>query len=110
MANGKVTLLFSQELLTEFVEVTQRSKFRKYFNAADLDALLLKIKGRANYISVKSKVTACRDAKDNFLLALAVDGKATHHITGDKDLLILKHYRKTKIVSITEYLAGVGKE
>ena len=108
MANGKVSLLFSQELLTEFIEVTQRSKFRKYFNAADLDALLLKIKGRANYISVKSKVTVCRDPKDNFLLALALDGKATHLITGDKDLLILKNYRKTKILSIAEYAAEVG--
>ena len=42
--------------------------------------------------------------KDNFLLSLALDGFATHLLTGDKDLLILKNFGQTKIQKITEYL------
>ena len=66
---------------------------------------MLKIRTRANFIEVTSEINACRDPKDNFLLSLSVDGNATHLLTGDKDLLILKKLGKTKILTITEYLA-----
>ena len=59
---------------------------------------------RATFIDVSSTVDVCRDAKDNFLLALAKDGKASHLLTGDKDLLVLKNFGKTKILTISEYL------
>jgi putative PIN family toxin of toxin-antitoxin system len=104
IAGSKLSLVFSQELVDEFVEVTQRNKFRKYFDLEDVENLLIKIKNRAIFIKVTSKVTECRDVKDNFLLALAIDGKATHPITGDKDLLVLQKYGDTKILTVSEYL------
>lgn len=100
----KTVLLFSQELVDEIVEVTQRTKFRKYFPLEDIESLLLKIRNRAHFIKIKSTVTDCRDPKDNFLLSLSVDGKATHLITGDKDLLVLKFYGEAKILTMTAYL------
>lgn len=100
----KLTLLFSQELIDELVEVTQRPKFRKYFPLDEVEELLLKIKSRAIFIKVTRIVSDCRDPKDNFLLSLALDGKATHLITGDKDLLVIENYKKIKILTITQYL------
>ncbi|MBU1820688.1 MAG: putative toxin-antitoxin system toxin component, PIN family, partial [Bacteroidetes bacterium] len=66
----------------------------------------------AEFIVVTSSVDICRDPKDNFLLALAKDGNATHLITGDKDLLVLKTMGETQILTIAEYLAteNVGNE
>ena len=81
----RVILLFSQILLDEFLEVAQRSKFKKYFSLPDLERLLLQIKNEAEFIEVTSDIRLCRDPKDDFLLSLAKDGKATHLITGDKD-------------------------
>ena len=104
-SSNKLTLLFSQELLDEFVTVAQRPKFKKYFSLADLEDLLLQINTKAEFIAVTSTVAVCRDAKDNFLLSLAVDGKATHLLTGDKDLLILGQQTRTSILTIAEYLA-----
>ncbi len=104
-ADGSITLLFSQELLDEFIEVARRPKFKKYFSLNDLQDLLQELSLRAEFIAVTSTVNACRDPKDNFLLSLAVDGKATHLITGDKDLLDLENYKGTKIVTITAYLS-----
>jgi putative PIN family toxin of toxin-antitoxin system len=66
--------------------------------------LLAKINPKAEFVAIRSQITLCRDPKDNFLLALAKDGKATHLITGDKDLLVLNKIGKTKILSITDYL------
>lgn len=96
-------LLFSQDLLNEFIEVAQRPKFRKYFPLNDLE-LLRHIKDKAEFINITSNISICRDAKDNFLLSLAKDGNATHLVTGDKDLLEIKLFGKTKIITISDYL------
>ena len=104
IAHNEITLIFSAELVDEIVEVTQRIKFRKYFKLDDGESLLIKIKSRSVFIEVTSGVNRCRDPKDNFLLSLALDGFATHLLTGDKDLLILKNFGQTKILKITEYL------
>jgi uncharacterized protein len=105
-ADQSTTLLFSQELLDEFIEVARRPKFKKYFSLADLQDLLQELSLRAEFIDVTSSVTACRDPKDNFLLSLAVDGEASHLITGDKDLLDLKNFEETKIITIAAYISG----
>ena len=99
-----IILLFSQELLEEFVEVARRPKFKKYFAVADLNSLLSEIHLKAEFFEVNSDINVCRDPKDDFLLSLSQDGNATHLITGDKDLLEMKMFGKTLILTITEYL------
>ena len=101
---SEITLLFSKELLDEFVDVTNRPKFKKYFSSEDLQVLISSIKHHAEFILVTSDVKECRDPKDNFLLSLAKDGRATHLVSGDNDLLDLKKYGKTVILSYTEFI------
>jgi hypothetical protein len=45
----------------------------------------------------------CRDSKDNFLLSLSFIGNADYLVTGDKDLLELKEYKGTKIITPNEF-------
>ena len=104
-SSENIKLLFSQELLEDFIEVAQRPKFRKYFSLSDLEELLTRVRAKAEFISVTSIIEMCRDPKDNFLLALTKDGKASYLITGDKDLLVLKNIGKSKIITLTEYLS-----
>lgn len=104
LRNKNIQLLVSIELLEEFIEVAQRPKFRKYFSGEDLSLLVSLIEKNAEIVAVKGNVQACRDPKDNFLLSLALDGKATHLITGDKDLLALNKFRNTKILTIQDFL------
>jgi hypothetical protein len=101
---NSVVLLFSDELLEEFIDVACRPKFRKYFTTEDLIKLLFIIEQNAEFIQVESELTICRDPKDNFLLALALEGKATHLLTGDKDLTELEKIGGTVIIPLTEYL------
>ena len=101
-----IMLLFSEELLEEFIEVASRPKFKKYFSAADLEQLILQIRGRGQFIEVTSMIELCRDPKDNFLLSLCKDGNATHLITGDKDLLDLIKIARTKITTMKLYLSN----
>ena len=41
----------------------------------------------------------CRDKKDNIILSLAETSKANYIITGDDDLLVLKEYKTTLIIT-----------
>jgi putative PIN family toxin of toxin-antitoxin system len=101
--NNNIVLLLSQELIDEFVDVARRPKFKKYFSLNDLEDLLTTMRTKAEFVPVTSTLTICRDPKDNFLLSLAKDGKASHLLTGDSDLLILRKVGRTKILTISEY-------
>lgn len=106
--NQDCKLLFSQELLEEFLAVAERPKLKKYISGEDLAYLLETINEVAEFVQVTSEITECRDPKDNFLLSLAVDGKADYLLTGDKDLLILEAIGNTRIITIADFFDEIG--
>jgi putative PIN family toxin of toxin-antitoxin system len=97
-------LVFSQELLDEFLEVARRPKFRRFFSSNDIEEILETIEEYADFVKVQTKIEVCRDPKDNFLLSLSVDGNADFLLTGDKDLLDLTKFGETKIITISDFL------
>jgi putative PIN family toxin of toxin-antitoxin system len=103
LENGKIQLIFSQDFLDEFVDVINRPKLRKYFSDENLDLILETIEQYAEFITVNSNINVCRDPKDNFILSLAKDGSADYLITGDQDLLVIKRFEKTEIITIAEF-------
>ena len=46
----------------------------------------------------------CRDADDDVVLATALAGKADVIVTGDNDLLVLREFRGTRILSPRKFL------
>ncbi|MGG7664755.1 putative toxin-antitoxin system toxin component, PIN family [Dyadobacter sp. BHUBP1] len=50
----------------------------------------------------------CRDPKDNFLLALALDSNADFLITGDADSLVIEQIGKTRIITLTDFLGCIN--
>ena len=105
LLGGKCILLFNEELLEELLIVSQCPKFRKFFSVKDINLLLSALEDYMLFVNGNSVVNICRDEKDNFLLALAIDSKADYLLTGDKDLLELIKIRKTRIITISSYLA-----
>lgn len=101
---GLARLIFSTELIEEFIEVVERPKFKKIFSSSDIRNLFTDIYLYADFIEVTTSVQICRDKKDNFLLALCQDGNADFLLTGDEDLLILRKFGKTRIMTLAEYL------
>jgi putative PIN family toxin of toxin-antitoxin system len=97
-------VIFSQELVDEFLEVARRPKFRRFFSNADIEDLLETIHEYAEFVKVQTKIEVCRDHKDNFFLSLSVDGNANFLLTGDKDLLVLTKFGETTILTIAEFL------
>ena len=58
--NKNIKLIFSQELLEEFLEVAQRPKLKKYFRKNILSDLLEVIDEHAIFVKVNSKVKSFR--------------------------------------------------
>jgi len=101
---GTVQLIFSDESLSEFLTVASRPAFQKYFSNEDILRIIEYIDSEGIIVEVKSKVNLCRDSKDNFLLALAKDSHADYLVTGDKDLLSLKSFNNTLIITFQQFL------
>ncbi len=104
---GKVRIIFSLDSIEEFLTVADRPKFKKYFSRLDIDKLIDLFDVYGEIVSVTSNVNLCRDPKDNFLLSLAKDSKTNYLITGDKDLLDVKSFEVTKILTMTDYLMKI---
>ena len=98
-----IVLLFSEELLDEFIDVAGRPKFWPYFPEEDVEELLSLFDEFGEIIDVTSEVDLCRDPKDNFLLALAKDGHADFLITGDEDLLVIEGFENTRILTYSAF-------
>lgn len=99
---GRIKILFSEELFNEFITVSERPKFQKYFSKSDIKHLTKIINKFGVLVSVKTDLSICRDSKDNFILNLAVDSNADYIVTGDYDLLDLEKIGETKILTIRE--------
>jgi len=101
--NERVTMLFSEELFDELLEVLHRPKFEKYFSRADIAELISLIHIKFEQVEITKHFTDCRDPKDNFLLDLCVSGKADYLITGDDDLLSLTPFYGVEIISYSVF-------
>ena len=107
--SGEARLLFSTELIEEIQQTIKKPRLKKYFPPNALEEMLLAFEPYIDLIKVNSVVEICRDEKDNFLLALAKDGKADYLLTGDKDLLVLEKFGKVKIKTIASFINEAHK-
>jgi len=102
LEQGRFTLVTSDRLLRELIAVLSRPELSlKADTVAELTALILE---RAEVAPPTSKVTDCRDPKDNMVLEAALDGHATHLVTGDEDLLVLNPFRGVAVVRPAQFL------
>lgn len=105
--NKKLKLIFSNELLEEFIDVVSRPKFKKYFSKSDIQKVLECFDQFGELVKVKSDIKICRDKKDNFLLNLSIDSKADYLVSGDNDLLILDKIEQTTILTFSEFIEQI---
>lgn len=99
-----VEIITCQQLLLELQQTLQKPKLQKYMPPERADFALELVRPSTTLINSNSTVKFCRDAKDDYLLALAKDAEADFLITGDKDLLVLKTFAKTQIIMLSELI------
>ena len=97
--SDRITILYSQELLQELITVLNRPKFSKHISTNQVERIARMIVNRGEEVTVDRIEPICRDPKDDFLIAIAINGRADYLISGDQDLLVLESYRQTEIMS-----------
>ena len=99
-----IEIIACAELITELKQTLERDKFRKYVAFENIPSAIELVEYSTTDFKISSTVEYCRDNKDDYLLALAMDSQANFLITGDKDLLVLQKFNTTQIVRLTEFL------
>ena len=97
-------MLFSETTFQELQEILNRSKFDKYISLSIRTQFLAKLKLESAAVEIVEIIKECRDPKDDKFLEVAINGNATHIITGDKDLLELHPFRGVDIITATQFL------
>jgi uncharacterized protein len=110
LITAAVQPIFSAQLLDELLATTQKPKLQRYFQKDKVDNLMIFLREIGEVVDSQSIVSACRDPKDNYLLALAKDSNADFLITGDRDLLILESFERTKIVTYQDFINTISNE
>jgi len=99
ISNGQITIIVTEQLLKELVEVTSREKLKKYFPKKSVSELLELLEIIAEKVEISPTHFINRDPKDNFLLDLIDFSKADYLVTGDKDLLIHNPFKTATILT-----------
>lgn len=108
IVSEKVKVITTDQLITEIKLVTTRDKLRKYFNQDKVSDLISLLDILADKVKIKKIDKICRDPKDDFLLALSKESRANYLITGDKDLLAIKVYGRTKILTVKQFKENIA--
>lgn len=101
--SDQIIVLFSDDLFDELIKVLKRPKFKKYFSETAIEDLVTLLYEKVELVEITHHFEDCRDAKDNFLLDLAVSGHANYLVTGDADLLILNPFQGIEIISYQHF-------
>jgi putative PIN family toxin of toxin-antitoxin system len=106
-AAARGRLLVSAATVAELDDVLRRPKFNKYISEEKRLEFLAALVQEAEQVEVTEIVTACRDAKDDKFLALALSGRASHILSGDADLLALHPFRGIAVLTPQAFLTSL---
>jgi uncharacterized protein len=98
------SLLVSESTSLEIVTVLLRTKFDRYLERAKRELFLASFLQQTELIEISETIRACRDAKDDKFLEVAVNGNAGVIVTGDDDLLVLHPFRTISIVTPRDFI------
>ena len=103
-ARHQGNILMSEAIWQEIIEVLSRTKFDKYVTVIEREFFLDWLAESLDFIEIRDTIVACRDAKDDKFLELAVNGNAELIVSGDEDLLILNPFEEIAIVTVRQFL------
>ena len=98
---GRDVLLLSKGIFDEVLTVLS-TKFSR--DKEEISRVAVILSEMAEWVEPSEKIKVLHDDPDNRILECAVDGNSDTIVTGDKELLKLREYKKTRIISLKEYL------
>jgi uncharacterized protein len=103
IGNQQLTVLTTEQLVNEIHEVLNRPKFKKYIRQADIKEVITLHVKLCRLVTLDESITQLSDPKDDFLLNLYNEGKATVLVSGDKDLLREASEMNYQVMTLREF-------
>ncbi len=100
----KGKLLLTLETVTELDDVLRRPKFNRYISEQERLEFLTALVLTAEQVRIVDTLQICRDPRDDKYLDVATNGRASHIITGDEDLLALNPFHGIAIITPQKFL------
>lgn len=104
----QLIVLTSQHLIEEMQGVLFRPKFRQYIKHSDIKEFIVIHLKLCRLVETDETTYQLSDTKDNFLLNLYNEGKATFLVSGDKDLLNEARELNYKVMTFKEFESWKG--
>jgi putative PIN family toxin of toxin-antitoxin system len=95
----KFIVVACEALVAELREVANRPFFRVRLRLDRIELLVAGLRDFSEFHADLPRGVVAPDPKDSFLLALAEASHADFLVTGDKELLALKHHGATRIIT-----------
>ena len=108
--DGAFELVSSAAQIEEISRASRYPRVRQRIGPAEVGWLVNRIRDRALMIERLPRVDVSPDPADNFLLGMAQAGDAEFLVSGDKTgLLAIRQHRNTRVIPVTEFVAGIGR-
>jgi len=104
---NKFMLVACDQLVAELREVAGRPFLRRRLRGSVAESLAAGVRDFSLFIHDLPSGPRAPDSKDSYLLALAQAAAAEFLVTGDKQLIALRHYRSTRIVPPSAMIAAL---
>lgn len=104
LPNPQIKILTCKNLLEEFDNVVQKPNLQKYLKPERVKIARTAIRKAILPFKFKSTQAISRDPKDDYLLLFSEKYAVNYLVTGDKDLLVLKQWYNTQILTFSEFI------
>lgn len=98
-------VVHSNAMIEELTEALARPKLVRLITRDEAEAFIEVLRTTTEEVRVVHRVVACRDPKDDKVLALALSAKADCIVTGDQDLLTLNPFRGVPILTVAQFVS-----
>ncbi len=109
----EITLVLSDAILEEFLDVMNREEVRIRFGygEADVSKFERAIRNIAEIVAIKSNFKAIEeDPEDDVVVNTAIDGRADYIVSGDRHLKKLGKFKGVRIVSPKVFMEIVARK
>ncbi|MEO8961193.1 MAG: putative toxin-antitoxin system toxin component, PIN family [Ginsengibacter sp.] len=103
IADGRITIVTTGQLIKEIQIVTARDKIKKYFPRETVCELIELLETIAEKIEIQPTHFINREREDNFILDLIEYSKVNYLVTGDKNLLEHIPFKTAEILTPKEF-------
>lgn len=101
LLNKELESFVTQEIIEEYKETVDYLKNK--YSSKPLQIPLTHIISACQLIESNTVVKVCRDPDDDKFISCAIDAKCVYIVSGDKDLLTVKEYKDTEIITVAEF-------